>query len=117
MVRFVILQHDWPTLHWDFLVEAGSVLRAWRLYDEPAAQRLIAAERNADHRLMYLDYEGPVSGDRGVVSRWDWGECQWLLETAERVELELKGTKLQGRAVVWQQGDSSWCFQLKDSPS
>jgi hypothetical protein len=104
-------------LHWDFLVEAGNVLRAWRLYDEPAAHRVIAAERNADHRLMYLDYEGPVSGDRGVVSRWDQGECHWLLETAERIELELKGTKLQGRAILWQKPDTSWCFQLRDSPS
>jgi hypothetical protein len=41
-------------LHWDFLVEAGNVLRAWRLYDEPAAHRVIAAERNADHRLMVI---------------------------------------------------------------
>ncbi|MCS6863814.1 MAG: DNA polymerase ligase N-terminal domain-containing protein [Gemmataceae bacterium] len=112
MVRFVVLQHDWPTLHWDLLVQAGAVLRAWRLYDQPAAGSVIGAEPNTDHRLMYLDYEGPVSGQRGTVSRWDQGECVWLQDTAERVEIELKGKKLLGRAVLWPSSDGRWRFQL-----
>ena len=67
MPRFVILSHDWPTPHWDFLLESGPVLRAWRLLEEPAPNRDVPAEANFDHRLLYLDYEGPLSGDRGSV--------------------------------------------------
>ena len=39
--------------------------------DVPAPGVEMIAEALGDHRLDYLDYEGPVSGDRGLVSRWD----------------------------------------------
>jgi hypothetical protein len=71
--RFVVLAHDWPTPHWDLLLEAGPVLKAWRLLAEPGVGRVVAAEPNSDHRLLYLDYEGPLSGGRGSVRRWDAG--------------------------------------------
>ncbi len=100
MPRFVILTHDWPFPHWDFLAEAAGVLRAWRLLAEPAAGHDIAAEPNFDHRLLYLDYEGPLSGDRGRVARWDAGECAWLADEPDRVDIELRGAKLVGRAVI-----------------
>jgi hypothetical protein len=102
MPRFVILEHDWPTLHWDFLLETGSVLRAWRLPAEPAPGKSVPAEPNADHRLLYLDYEGPVSGDRGNVRRWDAGTFEWLADDPERIEIVLKGEKLVGRCVIEQ---------------
>ena len=70
MPRFAILEHDWPTRHWDFLLEAGSVLRAWRLLEKPWMDRVVPAEANFDHRLLYLDFEGPLSGNRGSASRW-----------------------------------------------
>ena len=31
MPRFVILEHDHPSLHWDFILEVGEVLWTWRL--------------------------------------------------------------------------------------
>jgi len=100
MPRFVILEHDWPTLHWDFLLEAGPVLRAWRLLAEPAPGTPSPAEPNADHRLLYLDYEGPVSGNRGTVKRWDAGTFDWIADTRERVEIVLRGARLKGGAVI-----------------
>jgi len=36
----------------------------------------LAAERIGEHRAMYLDYEGPVSGNRGTVSRLAAGQMQ-----------------------------------------
>ncbi|MBA4189776.1 MAG: hypothetical protein C0467_17465 [Planctomycetaceae bacterium] len=99
MPRFVILEHDWPRRHWDFLLEAGPVLRAWRLLAEPTPDCPVPAEANADHRLVYLDYEGPVSGDRGTVSRWDSGTFDWLADRPGCVAVELRGAKLTGR---WQ---------------
>lgn len=74
MPRFVILRHDWPHPHYDLLLEAGPVLKAWRLATAPVAPGgWVPAEPNADHRLIYLDYQGPLSDDRGAVTRWDAG--------------------------------------------
>jgi hypothetical protein len=100
MPRFTILEHNWPALHWDFLLEAGSVLRAWRLLAVPVPGSTVPAEQNADHRFVYLDYEGPVSGDRGSVRRWDAGTFEWVADVPERVEVELRGEKLVGRCVI-----------------
>ena len=110
MPRFVILTHDWPFPHFDLLIEAGGVLRAWRLLSEPKVGETVAAEPIGDHRLFYLDYEGPVSGNRGSVARWDTGECEWLPPEPNRVKFELRGTKLIGLAVI----DSTdyWMFRL-----
>jgi hypothetical protein len=98
MNRFVILAHDWPEPHFDLLLEAGAVLRAWRLRGEPGAAA-VPAEPNADHRTLYLDYEGPVSGDRGTVSRWDAGTFDWIVDGACAV-LEFHGTRLTGLFVL-----------------
>jgi hypothetical protein len=111
MPRFVILAHDWPEPHWDFLAESHGVLWAWRLLEEPRPNEDIPAELNIPHRLFYLDYEGPVSGDRGSVSRWDAGTCEWLADEAARVEVELRGSKLTGRAILSRTGDG-WLFRL-----
>ena len=74
MPRYVILAHDWPTPHFDLLLEAGGVLKAWRLLAVSTPGVPVPATPNSDHRAFYLDYEGPVSGDRGTVTRVANGE-------------------------------------------
>lgn len=69
MKQFVILKHDHPYLHWDFLLERDGVLESWRLLREPLMNEWLAAEPIPDHRIAYLTYEGPVSQNRGVVTR------------------------------------------------
>jgi hypothetical protein len=96
MARFVILEHDHPLLHWDLMLEAGDVLQTWRLAAPPAAQP-IEATALGDHRRIYLDYEGPVSGKRGQVRRWDAGlfdEEAGSTPAARR--LRFHGARLQG---------------------
>ncbi len=80
MPRFVILEHDWPERHWDLMLEAGTALRTWRLSAPLAPGADVGAQAIGDHRLLYLDFEGPVSGNRGCVKRWDWGEFDWRTE-------------------------------------
>ncbi|GIW83796.1 MAG: hypothetical protein KatS3mg106_309 [Gemmataceae bacterium] len=84
--RYVILEHDWPAVHWDLLLDVGPVLRAWRLWEEPAVGATVRAELNADHRRVYLDYEGEVSGGRGVVRRWDAGVYEVVAAVGGRTE-------------------------------
>lgn len=98
--RFVILEHDWPTRHWDLLLEAGSVLRAWRLLEEPDSGNAIPAEANSDHRLAYLTFEGELSGNRGRVFRWDAGTFAWRADGPDRVMVDLAGTRISGVFVL-----------------
>src|SRR5439155_10047613 len=100
MPRFAIVEHDWPERHWDLFLEAGGVLRAWRLAEPPAAGRVVAATATPNHRLRYLDYEGPVSGNRGHVVPWDGGECEWLRDETGTVAVFLRGTRVAGTAVL-----------------
>jgi hypothetical protein len=96
MARFVILEHDHPALHWDLMLQSGAVLRTWRLAAPPAAGQAIDAETSFDHRTVYLDYEGPISGGRGCVVRWDGGTFDWLEVAEERIAVRLQGGRLRG---------------------
>src|SRR5688572_30170905 len=81
MAGFVILEHDHPVLHWDLMLEAEGILQTWRLAQPPAPGTSIEATALGDHRIAYLDYEGPVSGNRGNVKRWDGGEFEDAAES------------------------------------
>lgn len=100
MARFVVLEHTWRGVHWDFMLERGSVLRTWVLDQPPDVPGPLAARPSFDHRTVYLDYEGPVSQDRGVVRRWDGGTYELIGESAEGLEIELCGTRLRGRVRI-----------------
>lgn len=100
MPRFALLEHDHPTLHWDFLLEAGPDLWTWRLDANPQTLAACRAVRIADHRSMYLDYEGPVSGDRGKVKRIAAGEFAWVEDLPGRIVVELRGAALSGRLTI-----------------
>lgn len=112
MPRFVILEHDFPDLHWDFLLEAGAVLRSWRLAAPPRPGAMVAAEPAFDHRLLYLDYEGPVSGGRGRVFRWDAGTFSWQEDQPNGVTVLLLGSRIRGQADLKARPDGSWSFCL-----
>ena len=89
-----------PT-HWDFMLDAGSASRTWALADEPRAEQAIVAEQLADHRREYLDYEGPISGGRGSVTRWDEGEYTILAERGnEELTVALAGRRCIGLVTM-----------------
>jgi hypothetical protein len=115
MPRFVILEHDHPSRHWDFMLEAGASLRAWRLAALPRFGDSISAEPSFNHRLLYLDFEGPLTGGRGRVSRWDAGEFEWQIDTADRLVVDLVGQRIAGTASIERlMDDSRWLFLLTE---
>ena len=120
MPRFVILRHETPPgsqrpLHWDFMLEEGAALLTWALAEPPAEGRPIAAEALADHRTAYLDYEGPVSGDRGTVTRWDAGTYQWQRRRSCEIVVLLRGRALHGEVTLKRPNDTSqrWQFLVR----
>lgn len=110
MPRYVILEHDWPQKHWDFMLEAGDVLQTWKLVEAPQPGVNIRAAKSFDHRLMYLDYEGPISRDRGAVTRWDRGSFETLFEEEHRMAIHVQGKRLQGNIELTKHPESGWQF-------
>lgn len=89
--RYAILTHDHPFFHWDLLLRVGEVAWTWRLLDDPHTTPQTRADRIGDHRLMYLDYEGPVRGDRGHVTQFDSGMYEILAQTETSLTVQLTG--------------------------
>jgi hypothetical protein len=107
MPRFVVLEHDHPHLHWDLMLEAGETLRSWRLAQPLSTEQNVAAVAIGDHRRVYLDYEGPVSGGRGKVKRFDAGAFDWIENGDAKVVVRLDGVRLRGELVVERAADGS----------
>jgi hypothetical protein len=108
MPRFVILEHDYPQLHWDLMLEAGAVLRTWRLAAPPRPGETIAATAVFDHRLLYLDYEGPISGGRGRVVRWEHGAFTGRVQGEPPIVVHLQGERLRGVLRLEQIEGDAW---------
>ncbi len=106
--RFVVLEHDHPFRHWDLMLESGAALRTWRLGAPPATGLTVEATPLGDHRRLYLDYEGPVSGDRGRVVRWDRGTFTWEGQEEGLVVVCLHGERWRGRLRLEGQGGGPW---------
>lgn len=111
MSRFVILRHESPQgLHFDLMLELGDVLKTWALPQSPQPGLELPCEALPDHRLAYLDYEGPISGQRGSVTQWDRGtytlerqnEAEWKLDAVgKKVVGSLILRKMPGGPVAW----------------
>jgi hypothetical protein len=116
MPRFVILQHDAPQgTHFDFMLETGDVLRTWSLPKTPTADATLIGEALPDHRPAYLDYEGPISGGRGNVVRWDFGTFDWdrSFDAENTLAIKISGQKISGRVVLCRMENSSrWQFSF-----
>ena len=82
-------------VHYDFMLESGDILKTWRIPQSPDhyPQKI---EQIQDHRKIYLDYEGEISGNRGFVKIWDKGDYAILTWTDQIIEIQLSGIKLQG---------------------
>lgn len=120
MPRFVILRHE-PSvsggkpLHWDFMLESGDVLRTWSLESEPQPSCVLFAEELAAHRKDYLDYEGPISGDRGFVQQWDAGTYEVTREGPAELRVQLRGRLLSGEASLARESENPqrWIFTMR----
>lgn len=112
--RFVIHIHrGCGPEHYDLMLEHGPALATWRLSRAPenlADGETIEALRIPDHRLAYLDYEGPVSCGLGNVVAWDAGGYEVPALNESRWEFRLAGRKLQGRFELRRLGGEKWAL-------
>ena len=105
MPRFAVLHHLTPPAsprdtHWDLMLEQDGKLETWAFPEPLAPDTAQTIQRLADHRIRYLDYEGPVSGNRGTVKRWDWGPYLLLASGPGLRDVQLSGQRLTVRLVL-----------------
>ncbi len=117
MPRFVLLEHLWDGIHWDFMLEDDDALRTWAIDAPVVVGQDLPARALPDHRRIYLEYEGDISGDRGSVRRIDEGTYRARLWSAVLVRVCLEGAQLVGEVELRQVGESSdgvssWIFRL-----
>jgi len=119
MPQFVVLRHDTPQgVHFDFMLESAGMLKTWALPRLPESDAEIPCEMLADHRLAYLDEQGPISGGRGTVVRWDRGDCIVTRQGDAEWMAELAGEKIAGTAIIRRSADdpSRWTFSFTKGP-
>ncbi|MGW2337952.1 DNA polymerase ligase N-terminal domain-containing protein [Streptomyces sp. NPDC001685] len=116
--RFVVQIHDARSLHFDFRLQVGDVLRSWSVpkgpSGDPRDKRL--ALPTEDHPLEYEDFEGVIPKGEyggGTVIVWDSGTYEPLshdragrpVDFAESLErgharFRLHGSKLHGEFAL-----------------
>jgi hypothetical protein len=127
--RYVILWHhrtagqpagDWRGDHYDWMFEVQGELLTWATEQWPSSQQAIsvAARLLAPHRLMYLDYEGDVSGDRGSVQRVASGQHQLHRCEDDRYEFSIQGDRT-GTLLIYRTrpGSSSDGWTIEFEPN
>lgn len=96
--RFVVLRHDvgdrldrTDQTHFDWMFEVEGELRTWATAPIETFEHEfeVEAERLPNHRLQYLDFEGEISGGRGVVQRVLRGHVQTRDDDSQRFTADL----------------------------
>lgn len=95
------------------MLEQEDELLTWALEKLPTLGDSIPAAELPPHRTAYLDYEGPVSRNRGTVTRWDRGEFHWRSKEKDRYVVELQGVQLQGTATLNRQTATQWLVEFE----
>lgn len=110
--RFALLLHRTPkdhseSNHWDLLLEPDEAegrqgLITWSMPPMVNADSVCLdsfeclAKQKPDHRRIYLDYEGPINGNRGSVQRLDFGRLRVLGVE----QFRLQGNLLNGIVLI-----------------
>ena len=111
--RFVVQLHDATTLHFDFRLQAGGVLRSWAVPKgpslDPGVRRLAVPVE--DHTLAAGEFEGVHEGQSrgsGAVIIWDEGTAEMVRDEPGHVSFVLHGRKLAGGFALTRTGERRW---------
>ncbi|HEX4217028.1 MAG TPA: DNA polymerase ligase N-terminal domain-containing protein, partial [Acidimicrobiales bacterium] len=118
---FVIQEHHATALHWDFRLERDGVLVSWAVPKgiplDPGHNRL--AVHTEDHPLDYGTFEGEIPKGEyggGTVILWDHGHYECEKWTDREVIVQLHGSRVGGRYVLFKTGGRNWMMHRMDPP-
>jgi bifunctional non-homologous end joining protein LigD len=119
--RFVVQEHHARRLHWDLRLERDGVLRSWAvpngIPEDPEHNR--KAIQTEDHPIAYLDFEGTIPAGNygaGTMSVWDRGTYVAEKFEDDKVVVEFRGERLQGRYALFRTARADWMIHRIDPP-
>lgn len=106
MPSFVVLSHTFSKAqsgqnHLDLMIEYDGQLLTWRIMQWPPSTETQVAIQLPPHRLAYLEYEGPVSGNRGTVRRVARGSCQIVRLDNSNLEVQIHSDNASGVLKIY----------------
>jgi hypothetical protein len=116
-LRFALHLHGgFGADHYDLMIETDPAgpLATWQFAENPLPPDALAGRqgrRIADHRRIYLDYQGPVSRGRGQVRRLDGGEVRILVAGEDRLDVRFSGERLWGPWSLRRRVGDLWAFE------
>ncbi|MDY6970017.1 MAG: DNA polymerase ligase N-terminal domain-containing protein [Spirochaetota bacterium] len=99
-MKFVIHHHTNGTDHYDIMIEYSNILLTWQVPFDKIKLLLngirIEAIRIQDHRKKYLNYEGPISCNRGRIEIFDYGNYKASVIDEDNIKAQLYGKVFKG---------------------
>jgi hypothetical protein len=100
------------------MLEGDGVLMTWELRELPTAWggaggTIVNATWLPDHRLAYLEYEGPLSCDRGTVQRVASGTFELLSQNNQSIRAKLDSSTVRG-TIKLNRTDDDWQLHVSD---
>jgi bifunctional non-homologous end joining protein LigD len=116
---FVVQEHHARALHWDFRLEHEGVLVSWALPKgvplNPKSNHL--AVHTEDHPLEYGSFAGDIPAGEyggGRVTIWDRGYFDLEKWSDTEVMVDLHGSRVSGRYVLFPTKDKNWMIHRMD---
>lgn len=124
MSQTVILIHTLPNepSHFDWLIDQPEINSEHRLLsfrcqyrpDTPSSSTQLV-KHLPDHRSAYLNYEGPVSNNRGSVHRIAVGSIIELVKSAHSISILIQWDSNRNHYMLSKSAPNSNLWQLKQS--
>lgn len=119
MLRTVVLEHTLPDggFHFDWMIERADSeedrrLITWRSACRPDLFTDFRGERIGDHRAVYLEFEGDLSGGRGRVVRVASGRVSWVGRDEREIRVRVEwagGSNVRYDGAIG--ADGAWSFR------
>ena len=97
------------------MFETGDILTTWQVPNDPMEwpEKTMNCTKIFDHRKIYLDYEGPLSRNRGQVKRCERGTYH-PFEMSDRLwQVQLQSGELNGLLCLNHLEQDKWQLTFK----